>query len=234
MKSLVWQEQNTVPVNGINHNYPSECDFKQKVTDADVLNVEDLESWGKLVEKSLKNALSGLSALLEHELKLNSITVKQMPVSELNQIIGKRNTQGIGTYLSVEGEISGQVMLIHTPSIAFQLIDLLLDLPQGTSVKLGNLERMALEEIGNITGTYFLNTMADNAGLIIMPSPPEVVVDTMAAIMSIPVKFIEKRQTQAVLVESTFSADYHEMDGSFIALPTTEFIKAVTKRIIAQ
>ncbi len=195
----------------------------------DLLSEDELKIWERLVKKGLVNALSGLSELLRHEIKLHSLKVKQTPVTAVAELINSSDAYSIGTCLTVEGDIAGQIMLIHTPEIAFRFIDLLLDLPCGTTDTIGNMERCALEDIGNITGSYFLNTMADNAGLIIMPSPPVVVIDRFSAIMKTPIEAIRRQQDYAVMVESTFNADAQKMDGTFIVLPTFDFVRAVTR-----
>ena len=192
------------------------------------LTVSEIASWEKLVQKGLDNSLNGLSQLLGHHLKLDSLNIETKPFSAIEELAGTSGSYCIGTCLSIEGDIPGQLMLVHTPDIAFRLIDLLLDLPSGTTNTIGKLERCALEDIGNITGSYFLNTMADNAGLFLMPSPPKVIIDSLAAIMNMQLEFVRKQQKEAILVEATFSADHQKIDGTFIALPTLDFIRAVT------
>ncbi|MBN1600843.1 MAG: hypothetical protein JW915_04495 [Chitinispirillaceae bacterium] len=228
MNSLLWKELSTKP--SVNNHGAKISSNQGAVNLIDgQLSVKELKTWEKLVKKGLNNALVGLSDLLGHELKLNSLNVEQIPIRKLTDLINSSDAHSIGTRLTIEGDISGQIMLIHSPEIAFRFIDLLLDLPIGTTNKIGNLERCALEDIGNITGSYFLNTLADNAGLIIMPSPPEVVIDRLSAIMNTPIETIRKQQTHTVLVKSTFSADSQKMDGTFIVLPTFDFVRAVTQ-----
>jgi hypothetical protein len=64
-----------------------------------------------------------------------------------------------------------------------------------------------------------------------MPSPPEVIVDSVSSIMRIPMQSIIMNRRNAILVKATFSSDNKEMEGTFIALPTDDIIKAVTKRL---
>ena len=143
--------------------------------------------------------------------------------------MGGTDAPGIGIYLSIDGDATGHLLLMHDPRTAFQLVDLQLDLPPGSTQELGEMERCALEDIGNITGTFFLNTLADSANLILMPSPPVVIVDTVRAIMNVPLGFIMEKQEDALVVKATFSTDSRQIDGTFMVLPTMDFMKTILK-----
>ena len=191
---------------------------------------EDMTVWTWLVSKGIANALSGLSEMVGHEIGVTSLDLKRLPAKDAAVLLGGTEAPGIGIYLSIDGDVTGHLLLMHDPKIAFQLIDLQLGLPPGSTQELGEMECCALGDIGNITGTFFLNTLADSAGLVLMPSPPRVIVDTVVAIMSIPLGFIMEKQDDALVAKATFSADSRQMDGTFMVLPTMDFLKAILNR----
>jgi chemotaxis protein CheC len=195
------------------------------------LTYEDISKWKRLVKKGTANALFGLSEMLGHKIKAVSLDIGKLPLNEIPALLGKMNAPGVGIYLPIKGEYTGHIMLIHDSAVAFQLVDLHLDMVPGATRKLGDIERCALEDIGNITGTFFLNTLADSAGIIIMPSPPSVIVDSVSAIMDIPLRFIMEKQDDALVAKVTFSADSYQMDGAFVVLPTDKFVKNITGRM---
>ena len=119
------------------------------------------------------------------------------------------------------------LLLVHDPEIAFQLIDIQMDLPAGSTQRIGEMERSVLGEMGNVTGGFFLNTLADMTGLSLLPSPPSVIVDTVGAILSIPLNFLMDKQEEALAVKTTFSAGTRQIHGTFLILPTAEFMKTV-------
>jgi chemotaxis protein CheC len=198
-----------------------------------ILDDRDIILWKGLVDNGLQNAFRGLSELLHHNISLNTLEVEQIPVNDVLLLSGITDTPGIGIYLSIDDYINGQLMLIYSPEVAYQFIDIMLERPLGSTKVLGDIEWYALKDIGNITGSYFLNTLADYAELILMPSPPEVIVDSVFSIMKIPMQSIVVSRKNAILVKASFSSDDKEMEGTFIALPTNDIIKAITKRFVA-
>ena len=193
------------------------------------LTKDDMTVWTWLVSKGIANALSGLSEMVGHEIRVTSLDIKRLPAKDTAVLLGGTDAPGVGIYLSIDGDATGHLLLMHDPRTAFQLVDLQLDLPPGSTQELGEMERCALEDIGNITGTFFLNTLADSANLILMPSPPVVIVDTVRAIMNVPLGFIMEKQEDALVVKATFSTDSRQIDGTFMVLPTMDFMKAILK-----
>ena len=194
-----------------------------------MLTKDEMAVWTRLVSQGIANAMSGLSEMVGHEISVNALDLKWLPAKDAADLLGGTDTPGVGIHLSIDGDATGHLLLIHDPKIAFQLIDLQLDLSLGSTQQMGEMERCALGDIGGITGTFFLNTLADSAGLVLMPSPPLVIVDTVLAIMNVPLGFIMEKQDDALVVKATFSADSRQMDGTFMVLPTMDFMKTILK-----
>lgn len=194
------------------------------------LSKEDMTVWLGLVSKGIANALSGLSEMVGHEIKVTSLDFKQLPVSDAAASLGGTDALGVGIYLSIEGDATGHLLLMHEPKIAFQLIDLQLGLAPGSTHEIEGMGRSVLGEMGNIAGSFFLNILADSADLVLMPSPPSVIVDVVGAIMNVPLGFIKKEQDDAIVVKATFNADGRQIEGMFMVLPTRDFMNTILKR----
>ncbi len=198
------------------------------------LTKDDMTVWTWLVSKGIANALSGLSEMVGHEIRVTYLDIKRLPAKDAAVLLEGTDAPGVGIYLSIDGDATGHLLLMYDPRMAFQLVDLQLDLPPGSTQELGEMERCALGDIGNITGTFFLNTLADSANLILMPSPPVVIVDTVRAIMNVPLGFIMKKQEDALVVKAAFSTDNRQIDGAFMILPTMDFMKTILKNASIQ
>ena len=231
MKSLLDTRSTAIIDENVPGIYEPQYVYRENKLPEGALDDRDIIIWKDLVDKGLQNAFRGLSELLNYSFSLNTLEVEQVPVNDVLLLSGITDTPGIGIYLSIDDYIDGQLMLIYTPEIAYQFIDLMLELPLGSTKVLRDIEWYALKDIGNITGSYFLNTLADYADLILMPSPPKVIVDSVSSIMRIPMQSIIMNRRNAILVKATFNSDNKEMEGTFIALPTDDIIKAVTKRL---
>jgi chemotaxis protein CheY-P-specific phosphatase CheC len=111
----------------------------------------------------------------------------------------------VGVYLHIKGDMDGQALLILPKTSALNLADLLMELPPGTTSSLGNVERSALAELGDVMVSYFLNAVAGLTGQPLLPTPPTVVVDMLTNVLDV---FIPKREREnELMVMETFLND---------------------------
>ncbi len=190
--------------------------------------------WTWMVSKGISNALSGLSKMVGQELNVTSLDLKRYPAKDAAILLGGPENLVVGIYLTIDGDATGHLMLIHDPKIAFQLIDLQLGLPPGSTQKLEEMERSVLGEMGNITGSFFLNALADASGLNLMPSPPVVMIDMAGAILGIALTKIMQEQDDVLVIRAMFGTDSQQIDGTFMVLPTSDFMQVILRNPKAQ
>lgn len=208
-----------LPADGDGSNLAAETQISQ----------DEMAVWTWLVSKGIVNAMAGLSRMVGNEIKVTSLTLERLSAKDALDLLGKPEDLTVGVYLTIHGDATGHLLLMHDPKIAYKLIDIQLGLPLGSTQKLEKLECSILGEMGNVTGTFFLNALADANGLVLMPSPPAVMIDMIGAIMNIPLTFIMEKQEEALVVKTTFSTDSQQIAGTFMVLPTLDFMKTILK-----
>ena len=190
--------------------------------------------WTWLVSKGIANSLLGLSEMVGHELRVTSLDLRQYPARDAAMLLGGPENLVVGIYLTIDGDATGHLMLIHDQEIAFELIDTQMGLPPGSTQALEEMECPVLGEMGNITGAFFLNALADASGLNLTPSPPAVMIDMASAILSIALTKIMQEQDDVLVIKATFSTDSRQMGGTFMVLPTLDFMQVILKNSKAQ
>lgn len=195
---------------------------------------DEIAVWTWLVSKAITNSLSGLSQMVERTFDVTSLSIKQFPAKDAAMLLGGSEDVAVGVYLEIQGDATGHLLLMHNPGTAFKLVDIQLGLPIGSTQQMEEMERSVLGEMGNIAGSFFLNAVADTVNLVLVPSPPEVMVDTVGKIISIPLTRIMEKQDDALIVKAAFSADNGQMDGTLMILPTMDFMKAILRHSSTQ
>ncbi len=194
-----------------------------------MLTKEELAVWTWLVSKGIANSLSGLSQMVGQELSVTSLDLKQFPAKDAANLLGGPENIVVGIYLTIQGDATGHLMLIHDPKVAFELIDIQMGLPSGSTQSLDEMERSVLAEMGNITGSFFLNALADASNLTLTPSPPAVMVDMVGAILGIALTEIMQEEDDILVVKAKFNANDREIDGTFLVMPTMGFMRSILK-----
>lgn len=194
------------------------------MVEQDMLLGEQLEACGDLVGEGSVNAVTGLSQMLGREVQIKSLSPRLVPVEDLAGIVGGREAVSVGVYLAVSGSGSGHMFLMFPPETAMELIDMLMGEPPGTTTRLDEMEESVMGEMGNIMGSFFLNALADAAGLSLTPSPPAVMMDMAGSILDVALANIMEGSNDALVVETKFGTADRVIDGTLLVMPSPELL----------
>jgi chemotaxis protein CheC len=191
------------------------------------LNKDEMKLWGSLALKGIDNAMTGLATMVNREIRMSSLSLKQVPASEAPNLVGGADKMVIGIYLAFEGDATGHLMLVHQPDVALAIIDMLLGNEPGTTRDINEMEQSALGEMGNIIGSAFLNAIADALALRLQPSPPEVILDMAGAILDVAFAEILQQTDDVIVAETSFGTSDRQARGTFLVIPSFNFLKVI-------
>jgi chemotaxis protein CheC len=191
------------------------------------LTKDEIAIWTWLVSRGIANALSGLSEMVGKELSVTSIDLKHFPAKYAADLLGGPENLVVGIYLTIHGDATGHLMLVHEPKMAFELIDIQMGLVSGTTHSLEEMERSVMGEMGNITGSFFLNALADATNMTLAPSPPAVLIDMAGAILGIALTEILQEQDDILVIRTTFGTENRQVNGTFLVMPTMNFLRSI-------
>ncbi|MDP6512910.1 MAG: chemotaxis protein CheC [SAR202 cluster bacterium] len=179
-------------------------------------------AWKALMMKGITAAITGLSGMCEQDIQVNSLTAKRIPVIDTPSLVGGSEALAAGVYLEMSGSGTGHMVIIQTPQTAYELIDMLMGEPQGTTTEFGEMEQSVLGEVGNVMGAHFLNTISDTTGLDLRVSPPAVMLDMAASILSPSIAGLMSYAEDALVLDTTFGTEDRQIHGKFLVMPNPE------------
>jgi chemotaxis protein CheC len=183
----------------------------------------------KIAEEGIYHALEGLSRMVGQELKAFPPQVAFANLLDLPNRFGGAETESVGIYLRAEGQMAGQFMLIFTLEKSLEMVDLLMGDPPGTCKQLESMGRSALAEMGNLTGAFFLNSIASLTGLETRPSPPAVMVDMVGAILNVVIATSAQETDQVVMIMTDIAHQEHKVEASFWYIPDPKAMEELAK-----
>jgi len=190
------------------------------------------DAWLGLVRQGTANAMVGLSQMIGREAELHELRLRHVSAEDLTSALGP-DEQAVAIHLGVTGAATGDIVMIYERDIACSFADLLMWQPVGTTSDLGEIERSALSEMGNVLSGFFLNALADATGLNLMPSPPTMVVgspDELEEILS----RARPSGEHTYLSEAVYGVDGREIAGSFFVAPSLELVAALEAGLTSQ
>jgi chemotaxis protein CheC len=181
-----------------------------------------------IAARGFTNSAKGLSKMIGQELSVSSPDVNMVPLADIADILGGPENDAVGVYLRIEGDLSGQVMLIIPYQQAMELCDMVMDSPDGTTKELGKMERSALSEIGNLTCAFFLNAIAELTNISSHPSPPAVMVDMVGSILDVVVATMGAIGDQVLMFKAAFQIGERKLQADFWIIPDPATLEKLT------
>jgi chemotaxis protein CheC len=196
----------------------------------DVLD-EHLKACTQLVGNGSAKAISGLAQMVGREVSVSAFSARRVPVNQAPDLVGGWEALTLGVYLGVTGCATGHIFMVYQPQIAMALADLLLGNPPGTTKDLAEMEESALGELGNVMGSFFLNSISDATGLSFQPTPPAVMMDMAGAILDIALADILEHSDQALVVETHFSTEDRQINGTLLVMPSPDLLRVLLEHV---
>ncbi len=184
-----------------------------------------------IAKEGLTNAANGLSSMVGANLRVDNPCVKMINVKEIPMALGGPENEAVGIYLKSEGDLSGHFMLIIPYLKALELVDLLMEVPPGTTTELRAMERSALAEVGNLTTAFFLNAVAALTGIAARPTPPAVMVDMVGAILDIIVAATGGIEDYVLTFQASFICKDRSVQTDFWVIPDKTTLKAFADKL---
>jgi chemotaxis protein CheC len=174
-----------------------------------------LDALRELANIASGGAATALSQMLGQEVELNVPRALALGLADAVDAAGAPDELVSGIVLGLEGDIDGLVLLL-VPMNDAQTLCQLLGVDAGTEV--GD---SALAEIGNILGTSYLNAIASMTGLELMPTPPFVATDLLAAIVASVLAQSAGESEVALVLDSNLMLADTACSLSFMLLPAS-------------
>ncbi len=178
--------------------------------------------------KGFSNSAQGLSKMIGQELSVHSPDVDVVPLAAIAEMLGGPENDAVGVYLRVDGELTGQIMMVISYQQALEFCDMVLDQPSGTTKEFGRMERSALSEIGNLTGTFFLNAIYEITHLSSHPSPPAVMVDMVGSILDVVIATMGAISDQILMFKAAFQIGDRKIQADFWIIPDPATLEKLT------
>lgn len=183
-----------------------------------------------MAQAGIHQAAKGFSGMLGRPLTVSQPEVRLVPLADVPHMLGGPENEAVGIYLRSQGEMSGQLMLVLAYTKSLELVDLMMGQATGTTQTLGRIERSALAELGNLTGTFFLNAVTASAGFGARPTPPAVMVDMVGAILDVVVATHGGAGQHVLMLQVAFIDEARAVQADFWVIPDPEALEAFAQR----
>lgn len=191
-----------------------------------------LRALSVVADIGFQRAGRGLSEMTGIPMETKAAQVRRIPLVSAPELVGGAEALVATAYLRIVGEIEGHMLLMLPLEDACTLAAMLLGEPQdGNCRELSEMARSALAEAGNITGSFFLNALADTAGMSLSPSPPAVAVDMGGAILDTVLADLARESEDVFVIDTLFVQSQQSINAIFLVLPRPRYFDVILDKL---
>lgn len=177
------------------------------------------------------HAATTLSTMLSANISMSVPEIKVIDISEIYKYVGDEIAALV--LFQVNGEVQpGGYLLLYIPKPSvIRLTNAMLGLTD-MDRELDEMDRSALLEVGNIMVSAFLDGTAELLNIIMLPSPPQLVIDMPhAAIQSILASQESEDIDEVVLFKTAMVSDAHNIQSSIFLFPNHPMLEDIIRRL---
>ena len=197
------------------------------------LSALQLDALREVANMGAGHAATALSQMTGGRIMISVPTIAVARLEDLPPELGPAEQPVAGVVMDMLGDLTGRTLLVFPKHTVMRMAELMLRRPHGSSVALGELERSAIKEAGNILSGAYMNALSDFMGMVLLPSPPTLAVDASTAVLSREFLRIGAEAEQVFVVETEFTMqDLGErLRGFFLLLPDPASLQAILRAV---
>lgn len=156
------------------------------ITSYDDLTAFELDMLREIGSIGTGNAATALSQMLKREIRITQPEVRIMGYNEAIEWIGGPEAVSAGILVKVGGQLNGIMLSVQKLEFVNLVLDSMLGKTVSSYEELGDLERSALIEIGNILISTFINALSGLVDVRVELTVPAFALDMQGAILAVP------------------------------------------------
>lgn len=168
------------------------------------------------------NATTALSQMLNQKMDMSVPKVALVPFNEISDVMGSEDQIVVGIMLGFEGDVEGMMMFLFDTKSAHHLVNTLMMRDKEDGVEEGaefsDMDMSALNEIGNIVSGSYLTAISKLTNLKMISTVPEMTIDMIGALLSVPASEFGKYGDKLLLIQSQFG-ELDFVNGYFLMIP---------------
>jgi chemotaxis protein CheC len=176
------------------------------------------------------NAATALSMLLNEKISISLPKIRLTDFNTALEALGGTEAMTVGVLVNYSGEANGIIMFLLDVQDARNITDILIHKGHPDD-ELSELKLSAIQEIGNILGSSYINSIAALTGLSIGSTVPYTAIDMAGALMSVPFIEFGTIGDKVMFIEENFFSDTHSLISHIVMFAEIETLETIMQRL---
>lgn len=194
------------------------------------LNTMHLDMLREIANIGTGNAATSLSSMLAQPINIQVPHVSFLDYEAVSEKLGGPETLMVGMMLSMGADVSGMLMFLMKEEFAHMVLNSLLGQSFASFTEVDEMGLSAMQEIGNIMAGSYVNAISQITGLTIDISPPDITIDMIGSILSVPAIHFANISDKVIYIEDEFGGNSDE-SSNVLMIPDVESLEKILAKL---
>lgn len=202
-----------------------------KIRNYDELTTMEIDTLREIGSIGTGNAATALSQMLDCEVRITLPEVRIMGYNEAIEWIGGPEAITAGVMVGISGELNGILLSVQPLEFVNLVLGAMLDKHIEDYAELGDLERSAMVEVGNIMISTFINALSGLAGMNVELSVPSLTIDMQGAILAVPMAEYGGHTDYLMTIGGNFVINNNEVPCRLLLSPDIRSLNYLLRKL---
>lgn len=173
------------------------------------------------------NAATALSQMLGHPVNISVPKVRILDFNEVVTSLGGPEAMIVGLLLTLNEDVEGMMMFLLQREFAHMSLSALLGEDIERFDQIDEMGMSAIQEVSNIMAASYVNAIASLTGLTINISTPDLTIDMLGAIMSVPAIHYANISDKIIFIEDEFGGADESASSHILLFPDVSSLNKI-------
>lgn len=197
------------------------------IKDYDDLNEIQMDVLKEIGNIGAGNAATSLADMLMTPIDISVPVVRILDYEEATERLGGPETMIVGLMIQLEGDFQGMIMFLLEKEFAIHTLNTLMGTEINSFTELDEVALSAFKELANIMAASYVNAIASMTGMRIDLTVPDLCIDMLGAILSVPAIHYANISDKIILIEGEFNGEDAKSTNHVLLLPDVESLDKI-------
>ena len=188
----------------------------------DDLNNMQVDMLREIANIGTGNAATSLASMLQRPINIQVPRICFLDYDAVTKELGGPESLLVGMMLSLSQDISGMMMFLMKEEFAHMILNSLLGQSFASFTEVDEMGLSAMQEIGNIMAASYVNAISQISGMTIEISPPDICIDMVGSILSVPAIHFANISDKVIFIEDKFEGGSANENSNILLIPDVD------------
>lgn len=195
------------------------------------LNEMQLDVLRELGNIGSGNAATSLSSMLSRPVNIEVPKIRILDYQEVVDNMGGPETMIVGVMLTLSDDVTGMMMFLLQQNFAHMTLNDLLGESFTSFTEIDELGYSAMKEVANIMAASYVNAISTMTGLTINISVPDICIDMLGAVLSVPAIHYAHISDKIIFIEDEFNSQEENAASHILLIPEVESLQKIMSNL---